>query len=101
MPLPLVELNRSTIAWRAAAFAPVCVCQSVSPTGEPDSSMSAWVFWAAGVAAPLHAVATTMTAAMIATFKRMNAPPSIPSTCSSRRIRMMPSRGYLCGPPPG
>ncbi len=34
--------------------------------------MSAWVDWAgAGAAAPLHAVATTMTAAMIASFKRM------------------------------
>src|SRR5260221_14527804 len=57
--------------WRAAAFAPVWVCQRVSAMGEPDSSMSAVVGAGAGDAAPLHAEATTMTAAMIASFNRM------------------------------
>ena len=71
IPLPLVELNRSTMAWSAAAFAPVWVCQSVRAIGDPDSSMSAVVRAGAGDAAPLHAEATTMTAAMTASFNRM------------------------------
>src|SRR6266542_1600644 len=76
MPLPLVELNLSAMAWSAAAFAPVWVCQSTSAMGEPDSSMSAWLGWpGAGVADPLHAVATTMIAARIATLNRMKRPP--------------------------
>src|ERR1051326_1502708 len=103
MPLPLVELNRSTMACSAAAFAPVWVCQSVSAIGEPDRSMSAWVDWAgAGDAAPLHAWATTMTAAMTASFNRMDSPPfNTPTYALRTSIRFNAIHGYRFGPPPG
>src|SRR5438093_8614497 len=77
MPLPLVSLNFLTIASSATCCGPLSACQSVMPTGAPESVMSASVdCWGAGAAA-LHAALTSMSVARIAAFTRMGLPSTV------------------------